>query len=342
MATFNSRIRQDTDPYVIWNAKEVNEELSNIDTRISSLNNALLDLNSNQTIEGQKTFLTLFFENQTPTYETALEIMQNDISPVFTTGAKAITSLSGEELAFTKPNVSGVISPMALRNPIYRRGALLIYNSGNSVLINIKNIPFAAYDLYKIGTKPNTNGTNIEAYYWATSQSIDANIDLSTAIGGVIAGERYEIIAGFKDTTGDVDTFIVREGYSSSISSEYKSFRRLSFFKLDGSSDIINFRHVDDTYFLYSYQPIESLNSFIQDTCIVKAKLINATAFNTIIFGGNIMHILEGSGASGTQYGYGYPNQDFYLAMIWNQGSFPEISPEGILYFNTILVGGLF
>ena len=261
MGDFNSKIRANFDPITAWDSSEINTTIVDLDKIVgTSLETKNMSVNGTQTVYGQKSFLNLYITSSTNArnYESVLEYLQNDISPVTNNGAKGISTDVVKELAFSKDNVSGIIASVGQLNPIFRRADLVITRpNGTSVSIQSNNIPLAAYDNAKLGNPPKTYNNEVGAAYWATSKGFisSTTVALSSFVGGTTDG-RYEIIVGYKDSDGSFSPFVVKEGFESSLSSDYKSYRRIGFLRVSSGS-IVNFIQSNGKYYLAP---------FVQDT----------------------------------------------------------------------------
>lgn len=229
--------RIDNSPYARWDSSSIQREMDNITTCITDLATRLMNTNTAQTVNGQKTFSDLYFRDQTPTYGTVMDWINHDISPVFGAGGASFSRDGAvEEGRFTKPNVSGVVMDAALKNPIFSMNSISItggtdYRGKEVLWVNAPNVPLAAYDAQKLGLPPNLNSGNIEPYYWATSKNCSGTVILNT--GETLTGgtSRYvgrqnnslNIVAAYNEVIDKVDLLLVDKEKVKELPSCYKS-----------------------------------------------------------------------------------------------------------------------
>lgn len=236
------------DPNEKFDAEEINSEIQRINTFIdSNITTSLLTTNTVQTVSGAKIFDYLFYTGtSTVSYESVMSILDNDISPISGNGYKSIvnsipiTSDSDiRKLAFINENISGRIAPLGSNNPIFLKSNVKITSTdGVNVSISAKNIPLSSYDQNKSGTSPG-NGNSANAKFWNTSVSYEGTINRNDFIGFdstpfTVVG--YTVIIAKKDTSSTADCLVVAYGNESSISSDYKSYKKIGFlFTLSGT-----------------------------------------------------------------------------------------------------------
>ena len=123
---FNEIINSDAESE--WNSTAVNKAFKKIDKLVSTdLENSVLSVDGTQSVQGQKTFLNAYLTGTSiPSYDSVMSYLQNDISPVFNSGAKGVSTNVAKELSFSKANVSGNVIDLAQRNPVYRKGNINI------------------------------------------------------------------------------------------------------------------------------------------------------------------------------------------------------------------------
>jgi hypothetical protein len=237
--------RIDNSPYSLWDAKVVQDEMTRITNSITDLATRLMNTNTAQTINGQKTFSDLYFKDQNPTYGTVMDWINHDISPVFGAGAVAFSREGGyEECRFTKPNVSGVVMDMALKNPIFSQNYISITGGTDNrdalvLKIDAPNVPLAAFDSQKLGLPPSAGKGQVQPYYWATSKDcsgtirldgLGENVSAGTARYMSVAGGRapYYIVAAYNEEIDKVDLIIADKGKFTEFPSNYKAMSILS------------------------------------------------------------------------------------------------------------------
>jgi hypothetical protein len=286
MSDFNSKIRANFDPNSTWSSNEFNTTLVDLDKIVgTSLETRNMSVNGTQTAYGQKSFLNLYItsSSQARNYESILSYLQNEISPVTNNGAKGISTDVIKEFSFGKPNVSGATASIGQLNPVFRNGNILITRpNGTSILIEANNIPLAAYDIAKLGNPPKTSTNEVGAYYWATSKTFTSSttVNFSSFVGGTTDG-RYEVIVGYKDSDGSFSPFVVKEGFESSLSSDYKSFRKIGFLRVSSGS-IINFIQSNGDYYLAPFigDTVGTFNpaDWIRSHCLITFNIIQGSS----------------------------------------------------------------
>ena len=238
MVTTNvkSYLNEPDDPLERWDPEEINNEKNRINNYINnSIPQNLVSSNTNQTITGQKFFRHLYFtQGNSPSYETVMQSLDNDISPVFGSGAKAIVpeSLSDFQIKkgyFTSSNVSGIKMPLAKRNPIFIKSNISIKSSdGSNISIIAENIPLASYDNFKAGTPPSLSSSSMSAVEYPTSASFTGTVNISSVIGSITGNDPIYIILAKKDDD-TVSCLLVVAGNEGSIDTSYTMFRKIGF-----------------------------------------------------------------------------------------------------------------
>ncbi len=346
-----------------WDPEEIDQEYIKLQDIIESqLSRAVLDTDTIQTIYAKKTFTNLFFNNgDKESYESVMDILQNDISPITGTGFKALITDKDKELAFSKPNVSGVIIPIAGRNPSMLKSNILIDKTGNYITIEAVNVPLAGYDITKSGVPPSSNGNTYQAYYYATSVSFRGTIDLtdtSKVIGNLVNYSRYEIYLGYRDDLGLTDCFLVREGSEGNISNFYKSYKRIGFFryKAGGNSDdfmITNGIFIPKHTWLLPGSDIGNVNlssntdtvglaGYLKESCVVEISTERPSIDVMLQYNTNSSYTIYGTPSTS----YLKSEQTYRIGLIYqnNQYNIVSTSPvtDDIMYIRKIWFGGLY
>lgn len=345
-----------------WKDDEINDEFEQIEDIITNqIDDAMLDTISGQTIFGQKTFTNLFFtDGDTPSYESTMDSIQNDITPIIGTGAKAITSNSTKQLGFSDENKSGVFAKIANKNAIFFKSNIYIEKRNNLIEIEAQNVPMAAYDVNKAGVPPASTGSNYLAYYWPTSVSFRGIIDLndsSKVIGGILNNSRYEIYLCYRDDLGITNCFIVREGAEGNILNVYKSYRRIGFFryKTGGNTDdflISNGEFIPKHEWILpgndfgnsnvtSSSNVVGLAGYCKETCFIEVSCDKPTDDSLLIFNNNTLYGIDSTPNSR----YLKKETYFKLPMIYinNQYLATSINPASdIVRIKRIFFGGLY
>lgn len=345
-----------------WQPEEINDEFDLIEDIINNqVSQAMLDTTTGQTVFGQKVFTNLFYTNgDEPSYESVMSDLQNDISPIVGTGAKAITSANPKELGFTSENRSGVIAKIAGKNPLFFKSNIYIEKNDNYIEIDASNVPLAAYDINKAGVPPASNGSSYLAYYWPTSVSFKGVLDLndtSKVIGGLITNTRYEIYLAVRDDSGIVNCFIVREGSEGNILNVFKAYRRIGFFRYKSGGNSDNFIITNGTFIpkhewilpgsdfgngnLTSTSNIVGIGGYCKEICIVEITVEKPVNVSTILFNNNTLFGI--SNAPNTRYLKKYTTFKIPMVYINNQFLSSSINPASdICRVNRIWFGGLF
>ena len=258
-----SSLNMPENPNDVWNAEEINAERIRINSFVdNNIQGSLLNTDTIQTVSGQKTFTNLFFSgNSTSSYNSVMDSLNNDISPLSGNGYKAIVNTQSpseseiKRFALIDSNRSGRIAPLAKNNPIFIKSNVSIKSSDNdNIIVTANNIPLSAYDTYKGGTPPNQNGS-ASAKFWNTSVNYSGTINKSAFIGGlqtsINTSQAYSIIIAKKDSSTTADCLVVMYGSEGSIDSDYKSFKKIGFCVTSGtgsSANIFRFVISNNTY----------------------------------------------------------------------------------------------
>ena len=345
-----------------WQHEEISDEFKQIEDMISNqIDDAMLDTTSGQTVFGQKTFTNLFYtEGDIPSYESTMDTLQNDISPIVGTGAKAITSNVTTEFGFIDENRSGVFAKIANKNPIFFKSNIYIEKKNNLIEVEAQNVPLAAYDVNKAGVPPASTGSNYLAYYWPTSVSFKGTLDLNDntkVIGGLISNTRYEIYLCYRDDLGTVNCFIVRAGAEGNILNVFKSYRRIGFFRYKSGGNSDNFIISNGQFIpkhewilpgsdfgntdLASASNIVGLGGYCKETCIVEISCTKPVNNSTLIFNNNTLYGLD----STTNSKYLKKETYFKMPMIHINSQYlpASINPaSNIARVKRVIFGGLF
>jgi hypothetical protein len=140
----------DNNPNAVWNSDKTNLVLNKLDDDIATgLESQNLSINGTQTIYGQKTFSNMYITDTTSlSYDRMMSYLQNDISPVTNNGGKGISTNIVKELSFSKDNVSGVISSIAQKAPVYRNADIYIgWGVPDSISSTISNIEYSCNNI---------------------------------------------------------------------------------------------------------------------------------------------------------------------------------------------------
>jgi hypothetical protein len=345
-----------------WEPEEINDEFDLIEDIINNqMTQAMLDTESGQTVFGQKVFTSLFYSNNdTPSYDSIMNEIQNDISPITGTGAKAITSTNPKELGFVNQNTSGVIAKIASKNALFFKSNIYIEKNDSFIEIQAQNVPLAAYDVNKAGVPPTSNGNNYLSYYWPTSVSFSGILDLNDStkvIGGLINNTRYEIYLAYRDDLNVVNCFIVRDGAEGNILNVFKSYRRIGFFryKTGGNSD--NFIISNGVFIpkhewilpggdlgnsnLASLSNVIGLAGYCKETCILELASETPTNNTTVNFNSNAICGLASTPNS--RYLKGFYTFKFPMIYFNNQYIPASLSPSSdICRVKKIIFGGMY
>lgn len=346
-----------------WDPEEIDQEYTNLKDIIQDqLSRAVMDVDTLQTIYAKKTFTNLFFnKGDKESYETVMDILQNDISPIAGNGFKALTTTTDKELAFKRSNVSGVTINIAGRNPIMFKSNILIDKIGNFINIEAMNVPLSGYDITKSGIPPTSNGNNYQAYYYSTSVSYQGTIDLndtSKVIGGLVNYSRYEIYLVYRDDIGLTDCLLVREGSEGNISNIYKSYKRIGFFRYKAGGNTDDFIITNGVFIpkhtwslhgsdignsnLSSNDDVVGLAGYLKESCIVEVSTEKPTTDVLIQYNTNSSYTVYGTPSSS----YLKSEQTYRMGLIYqnNQYNIISTSPvtDGILYVRKVWFGGLY
>lgn len=311
MTQFNPKIRVSSDPEALWNSNEINNEITNIDNAISSLDDILLSTIGTQSVNGQKTFFNLYLDSDgIETYESIMETNRSDISPVFGAGTIALEyDGTPEEGGYLKPNVSGFTLKLEPLNPSFMSGNVLIETIGTigivgqgTLRITTGNIPICQYDSTFDGTPPSLDINALEHTKFATSLILSGttmfsgtgvtNNSVPSVIGNTPTVQStipYHIVAALRPDTGQYDTFIVEGGYENSIPSPYKWFRTLGITIGNGSVGVLPFtQYAGVTHILNAPYNFYSNNfreyGVIAIDCIVTAYITSTTLKREVRF----------------------------------------------------------
>jgi hypothetical protein len=301
MVTTNvkSYLNEPDDPLERWDPEEINNEKNRISNYISnSIPQNLVSSDTNQTITGQKFFKHLYFtRGNSPSYETVMQSLDNDISPVFGTGAKAIVpeSLSDFQIKkgyFTSSNVSGIKMPLAKRNPVFIKSNISIKSSdGSNIEVIAKNVPLASFDNFKAGTPPSLSDSSISSVDYPTSVSFSGTVNKSTIIGSLADDSPVYIILAKKDDE-TITCLLVVAGNEGSIDTSYTMFKKIGFCYSCDLINIVPFIISDGVFIPGTYNgynlsltvsdfsggtqnPVihnKNLNSILRETCIISIR----------------------------------------------------------------------
>lgn len=239
--------------------------MDNITTCITDLASRLMNTNTAQSVNGQKTFSDLYFRDQSPTYGTVMNWINHDISPVFGAGGVSFSRDGAvEEGRFTKPNVSGVVMDCALKNPVFSMNHISITggvdNRGYKVLwIDAPNVPLASFDSQKLGQMPDLDTGNIQPYYWATSKNCSGTVLTERDDGNLSGGTANylsrtsiytttNVIAAYNEAADKIDLLQVSKDRIKELPSNYTSIAILC--KYMGSQRRNNIESFDNISYL--------------------------------------------------------------------------------------------
>ena len=354
---YNSLLRKDPDPNARWSSAEIQKELNNLDATIDNIDSGLLKTTGNQAdISGQKIFYNLYSNTGLPTYLSVMKHLQSDITPITGTGALGLTGTIQEEFSITKPNASFSLANISSLNPIFRRSPLSVYRAYNSNTVTInyaKNIPLAAYDLFKNGEVPPLNQDSIKLEYWATSQSAAAGSISPTASDNT----EYCVVARYNDSTDTTDITILDVNTVSTVADQ-KSYRKLfTFQSTPEGNGLVN---AGTKHFMFENGELFYGNRYDIDNSTVGswglADLERAPVFvigqiepvslNSV--DSNISVTLDGVSLMSldlTQTGaFCQHNITITIPFIWNNGSYPTFSLGTNVNFGVvdIISGGLY
>jgi hypothetical protein len=354
---YNSLLRKDPDPNARWSSAEIQKELNNLDATIDNIDSGLLKTTGDQSgISGQKVFYNLYSNTGLPTYLSVMKHLQSDITPITGTGALGLTGTIQEEFAITKPNASFNLATIASLNPVFRRSPLSIYRAYNSNTVTInyaKNIPLAAYDLFKNGEVPPLNQDTIKTEYWATSQSVAAGSVSPTASDNT----QYCVIARYNDSTDTTDITILDVNSASTIA-DTKSYRKLFTFQStpEGNASVnAGTKHFmfenGELYYGHRYDIQNStigsweLSDFEKAPILVVGQiepvsLTSVTSNVTLSLDGEPFLSLDLT----TTGAFCQHNMTITIPFIWNNGAYPVLSLGNNVNFSVVGVisGGLY
>ncbi len=170
----SSNIKRSNNPEDRWNSSEVNKELEKLDSNISKLSTDLMTTNTAQDVDGQKTFFSLFVDDEDSviTYDKVMEDIPFDISPIFGPGTYHFgKDRAVEEGRYNKHNASGALVDVASLNPCFMPSEISIeVISDTEVRIKALNVPLP---LTTLGGSYSVSDTNMTAYLWKSSASIN-------------------------------------------------------------------------------------------------------------------------------------------------------------------------
>lgn len=333
-----------------------------------------MSFNSAQTSSGQKFFKHLYFTSgNAPSYETVMQSLDNDISPVFGSGAKAITpsSLSDQEIKkgyFTQSNVSGVKLPLASRNPVFFKSNISIKSSdGSNIEVIAKNVPLASFDNFKAGTPPSLSSSFVGSVDYQTSVAFSGTVNKSTIIGSLTDNDPIYIILAKKDDN-TIACLLVVAGNEGNIDSSYTMFRKIGFCYSCNLTDIVPFVISDGAFIPGTHSGLnlslslsdfgngaqspafhlKNLNSIIRETCLITLRTSNIYTSDgsqgTISVNNNTYFTYEYPVTSSAAYTQN--NNVIRIPMIYsNSGFYTAASSLSVQTFSMILVkiefGGL-
>lgn len=181
-----SGIKRDNNPEAVWNSSEVNTELSRLSLGIQGLQTNLMTVNSNQVIDGQKTFFTLFVdEDSIVTYDDMMDDFPFDISPVFGASVYGFgCNRSLEEGRYNKKNASGTVMDVASLNPSFMPSEIYIeVVDATHIRVKALNVPLP---LTSISGTYSESDSSMSAYMWKSSTGIEDTVEV-TGLGTTYA-----------------------------------------------------------------------------------------------------------------------------------------------------------
>lgn len=175
-----TNIKQSNNPEDRWDANEVNLDLTRLDTSINNLSSDLVTTNTSQTINGQKTFFTLFLDPSSGfyTYNSIMDKYPFDISPMFGPSTYGLSSKGTyEEGRYDKKNASGTQMDLAGLNPVFMPSIIEIEVTGtDTVRVKALNVPLPVTTLG--GSYSETN-SDMTAYIWKTSAGTETTLTVT-------------------------------------------------------------------------------------------------------------------------------------------------------------------
>jgi hypothetical protein len=337
--------RLDSSPYSIWDSNKVNKEIQKITDSISTIASQLLNINTSQNINGQKSFSDIYFKNSTPTYKSIMSWIHHDITPIFGSGSVSFSRNNVlEEGAFSKPNVSGVIMSAALNNPIFSMNNLEVIvgtnpsnNADMLLTINAPNVPLAAYDPQQLNGKPSPGQNLIQPYYWGTSKGIQnggTTISLSSwtsSTGTALfrdssdTAQHTYVFLAYNKTTDITDILVSQEKAIQNIPSSYTFmapictfFGRIATNQSPKTNPFIfsNGQYMTTKFTLRPFTSLTNKSYFPKQTCISKVRLRKGVRIKSLGY-----HMIpEGNTAPSESLDVAEPENfyELYLPLFWD------------------------
>lgn len=175
-----TNIKQSNNPEDRWDADEVNLDLTRLDTNITQLSDNLVTTDTSQTVNGQKTLFNLFIDPSSGyyTYDSIMNRYPFDISPMFGAATYGFTAQGAfEEGRYEKKNPSGTVMNLAALNPSFMPSDIVIDVTGtDTIRVKALNVPLP---LTTLGGSYSESDSNMTAYIWKTSVSIDTSFTVT-------------------------------------------------------------------------------------------------------------------------------------------------------------------
>lgn len=209
-----SNIKSSNNPEDRWNSSEVNKDLNKLDNSIVNLSEDLVTTDTTQIINGQKTFFTLFVEDEgsVVTYDKIMEDLPFEISPVFGPATYQFgVNRAVEEGRYNKHNASGATMNVAALNPSFMPSEIYIeVISNNDIYVKALNVPLPKTSLagsYSQGS------SNMDAYLWKTSVSFEGTLEV-TSLGSSTA-KAHNIYINYNPDTDTVSVDLSEQSIQS-------------------------------------------------------------------------------------------------------------------------------
>lgn len=358
---------RDNSPYSVWNAEEVKLLNQNIqDIANNQIAENLVQIDSTDIISSKKSFLNLFFtQGQTPSYSSVMSSLQNDITPLFGTGAKAIKGelASIYELGFSRHNVSGVQVNLAGKNPVYISPSILMNTiSSNGIHIEASNVPLYAYDYQKLGVVPTIDGGNKSGTNVISSKPINVDIYPLTGTfsgncpvvflatpGTDVVSYIYLCYNEYKDY---VCLYVLTEGQEASIPNTFTAFKKLGFIIQSGVSSYHTFTYSGGRYVFTTGITLTSndlgsigtlLSKYLKESCLIELLFYNNDVSTyTITYNGVTTYSFPRTSNSAILSG----NSRMIIPMPYAAGAYPSVASPNVVFglptviLKSITIGG--
>jgi len=212
----SSNIKNSNNPEDRWDSSEVNKDIDKLDSNITKLSENLVTTNTVQTINGQKTFFTLFIDEDDTvvTYNKVMNDLPFEVSPVFGPATYQFgVNRAVEEGSYDKHNASGTTMDVAALNPSFMPSEVYIeVISDNTIYVKALNIPLPKTALagsYSISS------SNMDAYLWKTSVSIEDTLEVTNLTSSGTFARNHNIYVNYNPDTDIVSVDLTENSIQS-------------------------------------------------------------------------------------------------------------------------------